>query len=103
MASTDHLGRTLTPQQRAWYAHQAYRARYHHWLATSPDWQVTLRRLRQRADYRCELCGTDAVPGVGHHLRYDLGWIPPLRWILLCCDFCHDRLHSRYPYRLFEG
>lgn len=95
----------MTPNE--WSAHlQRRREQYSRWLLTSPEWQETRRRVHQRDDYRCRLCGTDEASGnlvVHHLLNYKNGWNPPLSDLLLICEKDHCLLHGRKWYLDFNG
>jgi hypothetical protein len=52
------------------------------------------RRIKERANNRCENCGKTAYHGTVHHLQGDCHKYVPDSDLILLCYPCHERLHG---------
>jgi hypothetical protein len=57
----------------------------------SPEWALTKHYLWNRSKGWCEKCYTSEAKEA-HHLTYQYGWNPPLKYLLHVCSDCHDDL-----------
>lgn len=65
-------------------------------LLRDPRWQRKRLEIMQRADFRCEQCGTDRITLNVHHLRYFRGrnpWEYEGRYLVCLCEPCHALQH----------
>jgi len=63
-----------------------------------PRWQRNRLAILERADWRCEGCGTRDVNLQIHHGYYERGlkpWEYPAEALYCLCDNCHERAESR--------
>ena len=62
-----------------------------------PRWQRNRLAILERADWRCEGCGTAEVNLQIHHGWYERGRMPweyPAEALYCLCDGCHERAES---------
>jgi 5-methylcytosine-specific restriction endonuclease McrA len=63
-----------------------------------PRWQRNRLAVLERADWRCESCGTREVNLQIHHGDYERGLMPweyPPEALYCLCDNCHERAEAR--------
>lgn len=63
-----------------------------------PRWQKNRLAILERADWRCEGCGTREVNLQIHHGYYERGVMPweyPAEALYCLCDDCHERAEAR--------
>jgi hypothetical protein len=59
----------------------------------SAHWKRLRRRVLQRDNWRCRLCGRKKELQV-HHDRYISLLSEDIRWLKTMCRKCHDRIHK---------
>src|SRR5262245_31017055 len=62
-----------------------------------PRWQRNRLAVLERADWRCEGCGSRDVNLQIHHGYYERGLMPweyPAEALYCLCDICHERAES---------
>lgn len=63
-----------------------------------PRWQKNRLAILERADWRCEGCGTREVNLQIHHGYYERGLMPweyPAEALYCLCDECHERAEAQ--------
>lgn len=63
-----------------------------------PRWQRNRLAILERADWRCEGCGTRDVNLQIHHGYYERGLMPweyPAEALYCLCDDCHERAEAQ--------
>lgn len=58
----------------------------------SDTWRERARRIRERDDHRCQICGASDVPLEVHHLSYDRLYHERDDDLMTVCHECHERI-----------
>jgi 5-methylcytosine-specific restriction endonuclease McrA len=68
-------------------------------LLRHPNWQRKRLEIMQRANFRCEWCGTDGVTLNVHHSYYEKDkapWDYPDESLHCLCEPCHKKFQNHY-------
>lgn len=68
---------------------------YHHFLAT-PYWQAIAEKVKNKNDWRCEICGKQSYNLNVHHPNYDFhGYeLQNIAKLKCLCKDCHEKFHK---------